>query len=107
MNDPYPTDNTGASDEDADLAAAKAASRRRDWGDVAGERRTPEQVRRDHAQPFWGDIDFTKLAVLNENEACMAPGDDPPSTKKAEAEKEGANQPRGDKRIPADISYPV
>ena len=100
MNDPDQADNAVVPDEDCDLAAAKAASRRRDWEDVASGRRTLEEVRRDNTRPFWGDIDFTKMVILNKHEACAALGDDPPPMEEADAEEEGANQPSGDERSP-------
>ena len=108
MNDPDQADNAAVPDEEYDLAAAKAASRRRDWEDVASGRRTAEQVRRDNTRPFWGDVDFTKIVILNKNEACVALGDDPPSIEEAEAEEEGANQPNGDERsLLKDHSHPA
>ena len=57
---------------------------------AAGER--SKKVRRDNTRPFWGDVDFTKMVILNKNEACVALGDDPPSIEEAEAE-EGRSEP--------------
>ena len=69
MNDAEQPTATLPNEENLDLAEQKAASRRRDWADIAAGRRTPEEGQRDNTRPLWGDVDFTKIVILNENEA--------------------------------------
>ena len=67
MNDSDSPAGAAPDGNSLDLAQQKSASRQRDWDDIAAGRRTPEQVHRDNTRPFWGDIDFTKIVILNEH----------------------------------------